>query len=1017
MTTGGGGGRDPFEDLFAEEDYEPALAFALTAARQAEERSQGAAIIVARETKAHGGLRNAIATSARKSAAIQLAALMALAQQTRGLADEARQTPLEDPGHGALVSEAIDTYDRAVGAYDDLLLTVQQLAAPDRPSPAAAAVALPPTQDAATVATAARQEALAWMRSVRGQVGKLCVLRNSPGVGKTETIIEAALDEQRNGRRAIVAVRTKAMLVGDNPEIVRRIAGKTFLTVRQHVILGRDENNCSNYDNVREVQAHGYAPGRTVCLGCEHHPRNAYALGLNVCDYFDARIQAHNDSRGARIGTHNTFPLILTCHASVVAAFDTGGGQFGAFWGCDTIFIDEDPTEAFESVTTLTSDQSYYRSPRPEDRATTIIARVFREAMAMAERERRLAEGVGFKIENDPNPNHRRSSSSYAGTSLHRIMERARDVVAQSARLVALPRMLRDVVEGSSFTTEPGRLFGLMNAHAINTVVPPIGLARVSETLLDEMSNVTALRRHLFETIRGHPPRGDTHEEIHAELLAHTDLEDFSYATRLEWLPTLNEGTGGWQFAAQGFAALHNHSANIIVGDAYAQVDHYERLFDRPCDKLVDRVAHFPEGTCITRLMTKSTISHLQRGFLQENLALLEAAIAEKGPGKRILVYGHQALRSRVEEWMKGIEEKYEIEEWAYEHWWGGRGKDFYNGWDIYLQVSEPIQNIDGMLHVVNARAFREAARSKAAPDRLAHTERIRFDLDPYPSFAHAMRASHERLFREHERQNINEQTQAVNRLRPVWNNVSCFILGAEVELSRDLLAATATSVPTDSRKVNLSKSQRKGKRIEGPVDAFLTADETLAAMLAIVEWFGIWSGNFAHALITVPVDFRDRTFPSRTVSGRISEATLKKSSLKVASEIRPEPVLPAPPTCPATPRETLVRRVWSPPVYWSRLNERAAPLNAIREATRRLKSQLPAVPCGRWPSWRGGGPGRKPVIYYDPQLFGELPRPDLALKSYYALIDNQYGPTRNGKLVAPDANPELPISWAKVPF
>jgi hypothetical protein len=458
------------------------------------------------------------------------------------------------------------------------------------------------------------------------------------------------------------------------------------------------------------------------------------------------------------------------------------------------------------------------------------------------------------------------------------------------------------------------------------------------------------------------------------------------------------------------------------VGDAYAQVDHYEALFGRKCDKLIDRVAHWPSGARVVRILTKSTISYLNSGYVQENLGLLEGAIAALEPGKRVLVYGHGALRDRVEEWMAVMAERYQLAEWAFEHWWGGRGKDHYNGWDLYLQVSEPIQNIDGMLHVVNARAFRLAHRCKDPDEKVERLARISFTPHRKHSFAHAMRQSHAMLFREHERQNINEQTQAINRPRPVWNDTTCVILGSAVELSRDLLAATTTVVPAESGKETVSKSRRRGRRKEGLLDAFMTPHEILQAMLSVVEWLGVWSGDFAHALVTVAVQTQslDETgaLSSLTESSRIPRVAIKrlfklprgeKVDLSRSSDL----------SRPLGLDQTLVERVWRPPVYWARLNEMARRVKAVETASALLKqSGLASVAAPRWPAWRAKGPGRKPTVHYDPTLFGDAARPDLALEAYYAIMDNQYGVVgTDGRLHTPNAVTQVPTSWAEVPF
>ena len=1028
---------DPYEDIFAE-NYEPNLAFAMTAAKQAGELLKDATQALAEAEFEGGRYTGLIAESARKSAVVQITAIQRDVQASRRSAESARSMKPEDEGYDGFVWEAVHAYERATDHFSSMLVTIGKIGTQDIPIPVAEHERVPTTQDAKTVSNAAHQETLAWLQGARNEKlrangekpppGKLCILKNSPGAGKTEAILDGALDEQRNGRSVIIAVRTKAMLLGDSPEILERVRAKNpYGQSRLHVIIGRDPTNCENFANVEAVQAHGYSPGGTVCIRCDWHPNNCYQIGLSPCGYYESRIRAANDSRRSKVnGSGVDRPMIFTSQACLVSSFNVGGGQFGTFWKADSIMMDEDPTDSFETAQFLSSDQVHYTSADPRAIELNAVSALLRKAMEIGTSERMAAQSNGFKIRKKERVIHWRGGSTYAGRELHNLLRRAADAIGLGELLPLFNFVADDADE--HFT--PPRLNGLETSAALSAAVPPRAIHTITENLQRELDNVERLKRHAYRTIRGHDPYVSGRDEAKAERAAHTAEPDTAYTVWLEWIAGPPGEEGEWQFVAQTYVPFCDTSADIVIGDAYAQVSHYERMLGRTCDQLIQHTAHFPPETRVVRYLTKSTIGYLESGGLSINLGLAETILATEGRGRRVLLYGHLKLKSKVESWMKEAAVRYGVTEWAYEHWWGGRGKDQYNGWDVYIQISEPVQNIGGMLHTVNAREFRDAMNATTDEDRVEMSKRIDFNMDGHIGLAHAMRNSHHRLFLEHERQNINEQTQAINRLRPIWNSSSCYVMGSSVELSIDLLAATSTIVTQGGAKNNVSRSRQRGTRINGHVDSYATPHEVLHAMLAVVEWYGVWSHRFMHSLITVPLDGKPKNEPDAKFAFGITNKSdmITDSSDFPASPIRPPLIGHAGKyTCMAIlwpyvgsePALPLVHRVWLPPAHWEALNLVADSIRSIRTAREMLKGRLRVVNADRQPKWRSSGVGRPPPIFYDPEhpAFGGVDQPELAVEMYHAIMDNQYGPERDGKLVAPNASSHVPTNWQEVPF
>jgi hypothetical protein len=452
-----------------------------------------------------------------------------------------------------------------------------------------------------------------------------------------------------------------------------------------------------------------------------------------------------------------------------------------------------------------------------------------------------------------------------------------------------------------------------------------------------------------------------------------------------------------WRFVARVKNEMNTRNMRIVVGDAYAQKEHYEQLFRRQAD-MIDRIGALHEDSVIFRYLDQlCNIGSLRKGNLSRVLNFVEMALPDDTEGKRMLLYGHNDLRERVEPWLAQVQERYGLSEVAYEHWWGGRGKDQYNGWEFTFCISDPIQSLSGIEHVVNARAFHDSLRAKTDDEKLALGVQINVGT-PTHGVVHALGSGHPRLALEHQRQNVAELTQAIHRARPVHQGVRIGIFG-EMELGRDLVAQVQTVIPAEYRKARVSKS-RRSRMVTGFVDAFVSAHEVDSAIDAIIDHYGVFSPMFAHSLLGIALDEK----ASNNRKGAVANL-IKGIQLATA---------PFSPDAPLEQYRSVLERVWNPSTYWSTIAPRELP-KAIREAMRRLtdRDDLAVVSAGRHPTWRPSRTGRHPKIFYRPTL-----TPGDAIDLFFEIADNQYGNTWKGKLQRPNAVADMPRTpWKAIPF
>ena len=850
--------KDPYDDPFAE-DYDPTAAFAFQARSQIREKLDELRSLRARKQASSSDATGLIARSAEKATGVYESQLLQLWEDARRCVDLVASTDPASREHDRAVHEAIRLLHEAIPVHDEALRIAAHLGALDPQLPSISPQVIAKLEDPRSASSRIQHDLRTWLdEHVPQRNGAMVILHTTPGVGKTHQMLRLASELQlREKRRVIFAARTKAMIDSPEAELMKR-ALATSPVARNYTlpIYGRDESNCYQADTVKIAQEHGYFPGQSVCVNCEHHPRNAHHVGLPVCGYYQVRIRAANMSKGVRAGRMQHYPLILTTHAALVSATASDGGMYGECWGSDVIFFDEDPTDALESDTVLAEPQMQFQSARRDHVDTTEFASVLREAVKLASTQRSQSMSTGFcaagSKERGSHPIHSHYDSVYASGDLWDLLE---FVHRSGGSKLSLSALLRNVIESGSFHVAAGDLSGVADVSEIHARdIPPRTLLTIATALLREHRHREDVGRLILKKMTGEVASRSKIEQL-------ADVRDLAYQVRLECLPASIDKKryrDEWRFVFREARTFANSMSTLVVGDAYAQREHYGYLFNRKPD-VIEAVSYLHPDAVQIRVLHDASISQLTRGYLGDVLAATEAFLRDSvKPGDRVLVYGHNELRPRVEKFLAALAERYGLAAWAYEHWWGGRGKDIYGGWEHVVTISDPVLSIGGLKHVVNARAFRDSERARDDDEKLAHANRIGLASAKH-GLIQALRSSHPRLVQEHERSNVAELTQAIHRVRPVHNPARIYTIG-QMERSPDLLAQTTTFVPEDERFEAVSAARRKSKKpragsktiaIEGALSAFTTRHEVLMAIRSVVDWFGVWHPHFSHALVT----------------------------------------------------------------------------------------------------------------------------------------------------------------------
>lgn len=834
-------------------------------------------------------------------------------------------------------------------------------------------------------------------------------LANDIVTHNTFAMVRTALHEQAQRQRVVMAVRTKEMLVS---ELEPRIRKAGYGTVRLHVIQGRDESTCWNFDNVRAVQEHGYAPGSTVCSRCEYHPDIAKQLrSYTVCPYYRSRQNAQNDTASARFGA-NDYPIIATTHSGYLTAVESGGGRFGKFWPCDMLMIDEDPTDAFEPEVIVKAEHLMLPTPpKPEDRAAHAMATLLSGVIAQAEAERKAMESRGWVMASGiPSPIHSRHGSAYAGNSLHALLDRvATGPLGQQHGFKNAIQVLRDVSD-SHVHPAAGSLHGATTAAAVSLVVPPRGLSQIGEALFEENALRMDLRRAAYRKVneREMPPTM-TSAQVDAAL-AESEEFDPAYRVRLEF------AKDEWRFVFQDFVDMLDQNTNSLYGDAYANIEHTRQIFDKPATDasnpsyvdpvtVINHVAKFPDGSTIVRERTRANITYLLNEGWGDHAARL-AVILRTHAGLSVLIYGHGVLKPRVEK-LFADNQNFGVAKWAFENWGGGRGKDQYGDWDAVITISDYVQNIGGMLHKVNARAARDTARLLARnkiDEALVEGTRISLDMNK-SDVAHKMAdpTTHWRIRQEHDRQNVSELAQALHRVRGLRSPKRMTVVGDGVPFTKDTIAASVVVNPPGG-------PAGRPKLKSGYVDGCLTEEEAYTAICQVEEHFGCWSPIFLHALLAIEVDLFHSMGQEGSSGGgdNLYRETLSRDCPRLPDSLSQSPnedgedaEMPGAHPKPFTVPPSLLRRVWFPSAEWKFDYQRALrELKRTKLASARASREFPF--SGTYvPSWE--------VSTHSGYKWYSRHSVKTGAATFVEIVEHQYGINKSGVLQAPRQKPFIP--------
>lgn len=807
------------------------------------------------------------------------------------------------------------------------------------------------------------------VRSMRmtGATGQMLVLAPSPGTGKSRGMMEAADEEQGARRRVGYAVLSRAQL----KETADRLRA-TNPHVRLFVIEGRNEQNCFYMEQVEVATAAGFSPGSTVCPKCPMYP----AFGVPrraMCDYYGVRKEAHDDRFFSGL-QHRPPAIILTTHASAVQGSHIANRRLQKFWEFDTLFIDEDPTAAmvieYQIVENVLTYSQLDHKGNPD--GPTLGTRLIHEAMRRAMREREAAAERGFTApDGSPDRIHSRDhGSSYAGGDLHALLEAIARSMNSTLRAIGSA-----TIDGMSGAPPKGEIMNLSKEEVADRY-PNRYLAPLF-ALLDEETTAIAEAR-----------------------AAGTNLEP-AYRVHLDLVPVEN--------GLKPVVHLHllrgyaNGRTNILIGDAYANTQHYEGLFDR-CrrDGRVHELrkrAVWPTSSTLVRIVTRASARHIRNHTqLADHLEMNVRPVLELERGRHIVFYTHKSMRTDLGVWLlekwleedatgleedpcetkdecvareKKLAERLQAVGYAIEHWGSGRGKDIYRDFDTFIGVTEYVPNVGGMMHEANVIA------SLASPGntRVAHWNGYS-PRKGSAGLANSLGGASPYYQAVFHRTATDELAQAVHRIRPAiaakdGRQKRAYVFGHSIPWSDELIAATAATAVVDNGKDDVdleTEALGRGARFGMTETLSLVSEREVAG--AIAEVFRIlecWSHAFAHALLSVPSwatveDLVVHRSAVRSVE-RVSRALLRDISVSEAM-----------------PGSSLVDRVMNPPRSWSSTARRL--VDASRVYRGGLTQFLAALP---FPQPRRLRTSWMPQGSHGYEFYGDRDRFEQILNASYA--------------------------------
>lgn len=545
-----------------------------------------------------------------------------------------------------------------------------------------------------------------------------------PGLGKSRALHELAVRQQQAGKFVVVSMFTLENIEGTGDDMLpARIAE----TVRRLNIMstrssylpapGRNEDSCTgivqirgkpvpSHDVVTQVSAKGQMPGSVVCRQCNLWPATLRDLGMdvlpNTCGYWRARTMIGAARQKAKWRPLiYTPPIVGVTHAGAAAFTDADHG----IGTPDVVITDEDCTGALE--TELVLDHDTLQASTGDFAATSLFAAILRTACAAAKEQRNQVAGMRAW-----NRTHTYYSTCLASRELHTLLADAFQLVGGPARYPNLEYLLEEV-RGEIPSTDTTKVY--LQAGLLD-LLPSASFAALADVLRSELG----FAHHL--TVRA--KRSAAEQGAFKKLVEKSDL---SYACRLE-----SNGEGGqrhsdWQFVVRTQRSMPWPQAAHLYGDAYANKAHVDHMFKQQVH-LVEARAELPDTVKVWwHPSNEFSKKHLEEHGMARVQKIIEDHLTQHAqPGDSALIYMHKDLIPKLQI-PDGVRILWDLDDIAFEHWWGGRGKDRYKGVKFTFAVSAPIANLGAMAHTANARRFwkTQEAIATGTLDKTFPTERI----------------------------------------------------------------------------------------------------------------------------------------------------------------------------------------------------------------------------------------------------------------------------------------------------
>lgn len=166
------------------------------------------------------------------------------------------------------------------------------------------------------------------------------LVRVPAGVGKSYVALQRTVELVAEGKRVLWFVRDTRKADGLAADLIDELRETHGYHGKVQLLLGRDQDNCEDWENAQRVAKRGYSVGRALCNGC---------FARSYCGYYRQYDEAYEP--GVYIASHAMLPLLFDderrgfSREFVGYRSEEGGGVVGG--PLALIVIDEDALDVF----------------------------------------------------------------------------------------------------------------------------------------------------------------------------------------------------------------------------------------------------------------------------------------------------------------------------------------------------------------------------------------------------------------------------------------------------------------------------------------------------------------------------------------------------------------------------------------------------------------------------------------------------------------------------------------------